>query len=476
MSGTSTRRRRERFAIAAAYALLGALLLWSRLLWLGHSFWTDEIIMVRGFVRGGLDAIFTGSALNHQLMALLAWAIDPLTGESEIAFRLLSVLPFLAGVVLMTAWLHRRYGALSGALFLFLATVSPLLLDITRQARGYGLAFMAMCVVIVAALEAVRTGRTWLVLAMCAAGVIGSWTLPQFAIAFGATCAAVALDRNVRRATVVGLVTSGALIYAWYAAHSGAIESASQIEDGVRIGFPWIVTAPIDQILLPALIWIDGTALVAGLVWLPLVCAVIVVAAASPLLRARSSALVLGSGVVASILVLWWTDAYVIPRYLSFLLVPWFVAVATGAATLLSGVLQRRTPVRAVLCLIVLAVLAGRFAVLAPDVVAFPREANRDAARVIDEREAAAPVVTYMRNPDNLVFYLERPVEEPEPEDLQARVCDRDVAVYYVFQRFALDDVDLSCLERSGVEHHRFRQYARGDEMNVWFVPPDPRE
>jgi hypothetical protein len=32
--------------------------------------------------------------------------------------------------------------------------------------------------------------------------------------------------------------------------------------------------------------------------------------------------------------------------------------------------------------------------------------------------------------------------------------------------------VEVSCLERAGVEHRRFRQYARGDEMNVWFVPP----
>ena len=473
MSGTSTRRRRERLAVAATYVLLGAVLLWSRLLWLGHSFWTDEIIMVRGNVRGGLDVIFTGSGLNHQLIALLAWAISPLTGESEIAFRLLSVLPFIAGVVLMTAWLHRRHGALSGALFLFLATVSPLLLDITRQARGYGLAFMAMCMVIVAALEAMRTGRTWLVVAMCAAGVMGSWTLPQFAIAYGATCVAVALDRRVRRATIVGLVTSMALIYAWYAFHSGAVETASQIEDGVRIGVPWIVTAPIDQILLPALIWIDGTALVAGLVWLPLVCAVIVIAAASPLLRVRPSALILSSGVVGSILVLWVTDAYVIPRYLSFVLVPWFVVVATGAATLLSGLGQRRAPVRTVLCLIVLAVLATRFALLAPDVVALPREANRDAARVIDERGRSTTVIAYMRNPGNLVFYLGSPVEEPEREALEASVCDRDVAVYYVFQPFALDAVEVPCLERSGVEHHRFRQYARGNEMNVWFVPPE---
>ena len=68
---------------------------------------------------------------------------------------------------------------LSGVLFLFLATVSPLLLDITRQARGYGLAFFAMSVLVVAALEAGRTGRTWAIVAVCAAGVVGTWTLPD---------------------------------------------------------------------------------------------------------------------------------------------------------------------------------------------------------------------------------------------------------------------------------------------------------
>ena len=39
--------------IVTSYVVLGAALLWSRLLWLGHSFWTDEIIMVRSYVRGG---------------------------------------------------------------------------------------------------------------------------------------------------------------------------------------------------------------------------------------------------------------------------------------------------------------------------------------------------------------------------------------------------------------------------------------
>src|SRR4029450_8527229 len=96
------------------------------------------------------------------------------TGESEIAFRLWSAVPFVVGVVLVTAWLQVRVGSLSGVLFLFLATVSPVLLDITRQARGYGLAFLAMSVLVLASLEAVRTGRGWAVLSACVAGGVGT--------------------------------------------------------------------------------------------------------------------------------------------------------------------------------------------------------------------------------------------------------------------------------------------------------------
>jgi hypothetical protein len=306
---------------------------------------------------------------------------------------------------------------------------------------------------------------------MCCAGVVGAWTLPQLAVAFGATALAVALDRRVRLATIIGLVSSVAAIYAWYAPHAGAVHSASQIPDGVQIDVPWVVTAPIDQILLPALIWIDGTALVAGLVWLPLVVLAAAVVAASPLIRERASALVLSAGAIATILVLWITDAYVIPRYMSFLLAPIFMLVATGAARILGGIAERGGALRAVACLVLFAVLAVRFAVVAPDVVGLPREANRDVAEVIAQR-TSTPVIAYMRHPENLSFYLNRPVHTAEPAALAATVCKRKSAVFYVFQPFALDDVPVPCLDRTGVEHHRFRQYARGNEMDVWFVPP----
>ena len=480
MSGSSPQPSPERlaatsrFAVVAAYGVLGIALLWSRLFQLGHSFWTDEIRMVAGYVRKGPREILAGPDLSHELLALLAWVTATVVGESEIALRLLSAVPFVAGAALVTAWLHKRLGTLSGVLFLFLATVSPLLLDITRQARGYGLAFFAMSVLVVSALEATRTGSTWPVIAMCVAGVAGTWTLPQFGFAFVATGAVVAMDRRVRLPTAIGLVLSVAAIVAWFAPHSSNVQGAAQIPDGVQIGFPWVVTAPIDQILVPALLWIDGTALVAGIVWLPLVLLVVIVAASSPLLGERTPALVLCSGAIATVLALWIVQAYVIPRYLSYLLVPLFIVVATGAASILGRITRRQAAIRTSVCLVVIAVLAVRFAVIAPDVVGLPREAHRDAAEVIARESPTTPVLTYMRNPGDLVFYLRRPVEDLETGDVADRVCGHESALFYVMQPFALEDVSVPCLSRPGVQHYRFRQYTRGGEMNVWFVPGRP--
>jgi hypothetical protein len=464
----------SRLAVITAYVVLGLALVWSRLAQLGHSFWNDEIVMIQSYVRQGPREIITGPGLSHEFIALLAWVATKVGGESEIALRLFSAVPFVAGVVVVTFWLHRRTGALSGILFLFLATASPLLLDITRQARGYGMAFLAMSVVVVAALEALRTGSTWAVIAMCAAGVFGAWTLPQLAISFGATGAVLLLDRRTRRTAAIAVGVSVVAIAAWYAPHAGAVENAAQIPDGVRIGFPWVVTAPIDQILLPALIWIDGTALVAGAVWLPLVAAAAIVAAASPFLREWRTALVLCAGIVATVTVLWIEQAYIIPRYLSFLLVPSFVLLSTGAADLLQRLPRRPALVRTAICLVAIVVMGARFVNEAPDVVALPREAHRDIARVIQGGVPRAPVLAYMRYPRDLAFYLDRPVAKLDAATVAARVCNESRAVYYVRQPLDNADVRVSCLRRPGVQHEMFRQYTRGGQMDVWYIPPKP--
>jgi hypothetical protein len=272
---------------------------------------------------------------------------------------------------------------------------------------------------------------------------------------------------------LLGFMASIAAIVAWYAPHLGQVRDSSQIEDGVRIGVPWVVTAPIDQVLLPAFFWLDGTALVAGVVWLPIVLAAALVIGSSPLLRERTSALVLCSGVITTVLVLWITQAYVIPRYLSFLLVPLFVLLATGAASILGRTPKRPAIVRSIVCLVAVVLLGVRFVSIAPDVVRLPREAHRDAAEAIESAgPRTTPVLVFMRNPVDLAFYLGRPVRSLAAPEVSARVCGSAGPVFFVMQPFALPDVRVPCLARAGTVEHRFPQYTRGDEMDVWLVPP----
>ncbi len=218
-------RGRAELITAASYAILGSALLATRLIGLDQSFWHDEVVAVEEFIRAGPREILAGPDLSHELFSLLAWATSGVVGESEIAFRLWSVVPFIAGVALVTAWLHKRVTPLAGVLFLFFATVSPLLLDITRQARGYGLAFLAMSIVVVAALEAGRSGQSWTIVAFCAGGILGTWTLPQFGIAYVATGAVLLADRELRRRTALGLGASllaiGRVVLALTSARSG---------------------------------------------------------------------------------------------------------------------------------------------------------------------------------------------------------------------------------------------------------------
>ncbi len=462
----------RRVATASSYAILGIALLWSRLYSLGHSFWTDEILMVEGYVRPGLRVILT-HGLTHQLMAILCWAASHAVGDSEIVFRLFSAVPFIAGVALVTAWLHVRLGSLSGILYLFLATVSPLLLDISRQARGYGLAFLAMSIVVVAALEALRTGRLWAVATMWIAGVLGTWTLPQVGIAVTATAAVLLFDERTRRASAVGLAIVLAATAVWYVPHADAIKTFSDLEDGVQIGFPWVITAPIDQVVIPALLWIDGTALVAGVIWLPLVLVVAIVGARSPFLRKRLTAAALLASPVATVVVLWIVDAYVIPRYLSYLLVPLFIVVATGAARTLQSAGEKKAVVGPMICLVAIGLLAARFVILAPDVVGHPREALRDTAAVVDAGSPATPVLAYMRHAQaNLGFYTERPIEQLDEQHVAARVCNRRRPVFYVEQIDAIEPVAVPCLSRPGARLTVLHQYARGGKISVWLVPP----
>jgi hypothetical protein len=392
-------------------------------------------------------------------------------GDSEAAFRAWSVIPFIAGVSVVTAWLHVRQRALAGVLFLFLATVSPLLLDITRQARGYGLAFLAMAVMTVAALEVDRNRHTCAI-AFCVAGLLGTWTLPQFGLAFVAAGAVLLLDRDVPRRLGVGLALSLVAIVAWYLPHASQLQTVAQDSGRVQIRSEWLASAPIDQIVIPALVWIDGIALIPGLVWLPVVIALIALMATSPLARNRRSLLLLAAGSVMTIVTLWLAQTYVLPRYVSYLLVPLFMLLASGTASVLGRLTTRPAIARTLIAVTLGALLTASFVRTAPDVVRLPREAHKEAARVVeDEAPTAGSILVYAHRPADIDFYLDRPMKALRPENVAGSVCESDHAVVYVVQPFVVPNVSVPCLRRKGVRHVRVRQYTRGDGIDIWIVP-----
>jgi hypothetical protein len=461
-------------ALVAAYAVLGLTLAITRTVGLARSYWLDEIVTVQDVIRPGLSEILAGPRVNHELFSILGWGTISLVGESEIALRLWSVIPFVAAVAGVTVWLHRRVGALSGVLFVFFCTLSPLLLDITRQARGYGLAFLAMAALVVTALETERTGRTSLIVLFCVAGVAGTWTLPHFGIAFVAMGLVLLANYGLRNRMAIGLAISTLACVAFYAPHFTALREGSEQEYSASIQTLWLLTAPIDQILVPALAWIDGTVLVPGLVWVPVVAGLVVVLVSSPLLQARRSALILGVGTVVTVVALWITGVDVVPRFLSYLLVPLLMLLATGIAAIVSRLPSRPPIVRTLIAVGVLATTFVVFVRSAPDVLRLPREAHRDAAAAILENAlSTTPVFAYMTRPQALEFYLGRPVVRPASAS-DASVCDRRELVALVVQPWVLPTAEFTCMERAGTTRYRFEQYARGGEIAVWIIPARP--
>jgi hypothetical protein len=463
-----------RVLVFGSYVVLGLLLLWSRLYGLGRGgFCCDEILTVTAYVREGPREILAGAYLpnNHQLFSLLGWAVSALVGESEVALRLGAAIPFVVGVAIVTVWLHARVDPLSGILFLALATLSPLLLDLSRQARGYGLAFLAMSLVTVGALEAARSDRLWPVIALCVGGVVGTLTLPHFVFAFLAVVAVLALARR-RRALLVGLALTLAAVAAWWAPHVHDVAASASQDYGARISTLWIVTSPSDHVLVPGLWFLDETLPRPGLVSIALLIVFAVVVAASPLIRSRPTASILVAPVVVTIGVFWFTATSVAPRFFSFLLVPLLVLVATGAAAILGDLTTRRSPIRAACALAVLLVPLVASATLLTTVPRQPRESMREVARAISALGAPRPeVFGYVFNPGDLEFHLGRLVTQTRTSADVAKACSRREPVVFVTQIWMLEPLTPPCAGRPGTRHLRFEQYARGGAMDLWVIP-----
>ena len=67
------------------------------------------------------------------------------------------------------------------------------------------------------------------------------------------------MDRRLRVRVVLGVAMSVVVIVAWFVPHLLQVYDASQDETaGAKATAGLIFTAPFDQLLVPALAWIDG--------------------------------------------------------------------------------------------------------------------------------------------------------------------------------------------------------------------------
>lgn len=459
----------------AAYALLGSLLAWSRLAGLDNGgYCCDEIRTVVDSVRTDPATILTGTYTpnNHELFSLLGWATSSVFGESEVALRLGAAIPFIVGVVFVAAWLHIRLGALAAVLYVAFATVSPLLLDVSRLARGYGLAFLAMSVMVVAALESVSSGRTLVVAAFWAAGVVGTWTLPHMALTFGAIAVVLLTRPDLRARCLVGGGLSILAVAIWYAPHFDDIRASSSQEYGNPIPTVWLLSAPFDQILAPTLMSLDETLVEPSLGTLIAAAAFAVLVGSSPLLHRWESALILSGGIVGTVIAIWITGTHVVPRFLSFLAVPLLILVATGCAFILERMFSRPAFLRTAVVLAVLVVVVATSAPLLASVPLSRRDSLREAAAVIREHAPeSAPVYAYMPYSTDLAFHLGRPVNQMTRSSDPAVVCTSDTTVLVAQPWFWPQAIAPSCAARRGARHYRLMQYARGERVDVWIIP-----
>jgi hypothetical protein len=149
------------------------------------------------------------------------------------------------------------------------------------------------------------------------------------------------------------------------------------------------------------------------------------------------------------------------------------ILLASGIAAILARfAATHRFGVRTLIAVTTLGLVVLMSAPFMGRVTRLPRESTRDVAATIGSlAPPSAPVFAYVPYPGDLEFYLGRPVERPRTPDEARRVCRARRDAVLVTQPWIFPPANIRCTERKGARHFRFRQYARGGEITVWFIP-----
>jgi hypothetical protein len=457
------------------YVAIAISLIWTRFASIRASLWHDEIYTVEHFIVGGPASFFGHYNPNdHILFSALAWLTVHLTGLGDSAYRLCSVLPFIAGVVLATAWLRRRAGTAVAILFALLSTASTQLLVLSTEARGYGLAFLAMALLTISAYEATTSGQSASLTVFAASGVIGCWTLPTFSLPLIGMTAVLLRMQSLRRPLAKRLSFVVVAVGTWYAVPASALLNSRDQRYGVRLPWHAPLTGAATELASAFVPSIDPSSVLPMLVVFPIL-AVGLVAARR---RMPSVLAVTCVPTVFTYAALTLARFYVEERFVSYLLVPIFIVAAFG----LSDPIAKSAWARGIGtaysgALIATALLI--FSAVAPRHARLPPEANREAAGTIAAAlaDAPRPVIFNSHDPRDVLYYLTgvRAIRPPHRQ-LERVICSpalRSTGAIFVEQPFGVRIVDATCLTRNGATVKVWRQWDRGGWIAVWVLPPE---
>ena len=467
----------------AVFGVLGTVLLWSRLVGLDLSFWHDEVVTVVRYAGAGPRAIFLGPYIpnNHVLFSLLAWATTRVLGGSEVIYRLWGLLPALVATGWLTWWACRRFGRLAGASVLALMTVSPVLLQVSREARGYGIALLAMVGLITQADSALRDPESHAVWRFVAFGTIGVLTLPVFVLPFMFAAAPLLFVPRLRGRLVIGVAISGIVSLVWFAPVMSEIIGNATQQFGVPVPWHGVITLSMSQLVFPIYrLLLPGVPdimlanphdpLAAVVVWHVVSWSLLGLAVAR-LWRSGQRTLLfsLVLPVTGTYVVLAAYGAWAADRHVSYLSVPLLMLLALGLSTLADRSGTRAPPMAHMLLAAIGVWAIVAFYPVADQVVHVPHEAMKDVGAAVDA-SGLPTVVTNSARPTGLDYYIKAPLDVMSVEDLERLFCGEQTDYAFVNHPFAADEVDTSCLAAKGAERTRFVQRGRGRWIDLWLV------
>jgi hypothetical protein len=472
--------------VAAGLIVLAALTaLWTRLVGLNQSMWNDEVYSVVHYVTPGPAAIFSAKQYvpnDHPLFELLSWATVHITGiRSNEGYRFWGVVPALAAVAIMTWWLKQRLGWWVAAAFAVLAVCAPVHLINGTQARGYGLTFLTAVVLVIGAVT-FKEKRSAPALACVVIGaLLGTWTLPLFAVYVAAVLVPLLWFGEVRRTLLITLVAVGVASLLFYAPLLHAVIAQSGQDYGFRLAWDGFFYGPLNDQVVPSLQLILPHAAPTLLEWVS--AGILAVGVVGLWRRGRQVIALsfLGSAIL-TYLVMEIARFYVAPRFATFVVLPMLAVGAVGLVEI--GRLIARAPggrVVAVLAAIALSILlVSKIEKVGATEALTPIENFQAAATMLSGTGFTEPIVTNSEGPIELGYYLGGlPYYKVlSPNILNWMFCTRRSAFIFLEDdrqapAEAPPTVDTGCLTARHAVRVTIPQ-RWGATLALWFVPAKP--